>query len=313
MSRHLGVGKETTYGTGVAPVVYFDIVSESLASKHNDEEIKTIRTWSSRQYETLSVSWSGDIEVIANFHDIGILLKHFFGGVTTTGAADPWTHTFPPTTGIPAAGRDGLSLTSEVQRDATATTWRYDGGKITGFGFTAAADSLPKFSFSLMGKGEGTGTAGTPSYETWAPMLSKHIAVTFDGTALDAQSVNLNASFPVDEPSVLGSIEFGKEPTENDVLAVSGDVTVYFEDLVQYNKFDTLADVDIQIKVTDTASRDLEFNLNKCRLTEATPAVSGRERLMATYNFVSYYDTDATENLQIVLKNDSDEVASAAW
>jgi hypothetical protein len=43
--------------------------------------------------------------------------------------------------------------------------------------------------------------------------------------------------------------------------------------------------------------------MNKVRFIQATPHMQGRERLQATYEFESYYDTDATENVQIVLLN----------
>lgn len=300
-NRHFGVGLESTYGTPVAPTRFFDVVNESLTRQQNDEEIKTIRTYSTRKYVTLTEWNGGDAEIIANYQDLTILFYGFYGSTDKTGTT-PKTHTFPASTGL---GIPRPSLTAEVRRDTATQTWRYAGQKVVAFGFTGAVDSVPRMTWGFKGTTEGTGTAATASYQDFDVMLPSHITVSFDGTALDATSVNINAAFSVDDPFVLGSTTFGKEPEETDNLSVSGDVTVLFDSMTQYNKFDGATDIDVSIAITDGAN-SLTFNLDKTRLTAATPNVSMRERLTATYNFTSYYNTDATECLQTILVNDED-------
>jgi hypothetical protein len=82
-----------------------------------------------------------------------------------------------------------------------------------------------------------------------------------------------------------------------------GTVEAYFSSWTDfYNSFDGSSVVDVAIKASRT-SESLTYNLNKCRILQATPHAAGRERLIATVEFESYHDTTATESMQVVLVN----------
>ena len=300
MARHFGVGKETTYGTAVAPTEFSEAIRETLQQNRRFEEITTIRSNSTRVVNQLNSNVGGDVELIGNFQDIGLLLKGFIGSVTTTGAG-PYTHTFPATSGT--TGRSGLSLTAEVSRDSTALTWRYAGCKVVSYSFSASKDQSPRITFGLAGKSEATGTAAAPSFPTFSPMLVQNLTISFDGVSLDCTELSLEAEWPVDEPYVIGSAVYAKEPLDNAVLKVGGSATVLLTDLTQYAKFNGTTDVDIAIACT-SGGLSITHNLNKCRLTAAPINVDGRERLLGRYDFQSFFDATATENLQVVLVND---------
>ena len=300
MSRHFGIGKETVYGTPVVTTEFLELISESLQKEETTEEIEVVRSYSTRKIEQLNTIIRGDVEVILNYQDIGLLLKTFFGGNDTTGT-DPYTHTFPPSTGIPDVGRIGFSLSAELKRD-DALFWKYEGLKVIGIAIAASHDAVPRLTASFLGENEVTSASGdTATYPDFDVALPSHITVNFDATALDAESVNFNAGFAVDEPRKLGSKLLASEPDDLR-LAVGGDVTVLFEDTTQYAKWDGATDVDVQIAITNGVD-SLTFNMNKTRLTQTTPHMTGRERLKGTYNFLSYFDAVATENLQAILVN----------
>lgn len=302
MSRHAGVGTETTYGTGVPSTVFFDLLSESLQKTVNTEELKPIRGFSTRSIVKLSEFVGGDMEVIANFQDAGIMFLHFYGQDPDTSGAGPYVHVWPPSTGL--ANRTN-SLTAEVKRDTTAKTWRYAGCKVTGFGHTGAVDATSKFTWSLKGKSESTGTASTPSYLDFNVMKPSHITVEIDSTSIPARSFALNVGWPVDDPYILGQTTFGVEPIESDVLAVSLDVELLVTDteMTEYAKYDGETDVDIAITITD-GTHTLVYDLDKTIISTSPVNVSGRERLKTTMSFVSYYVSDAIENLKTTLTND---------
>jgi len=300
-ARHIGVGEETTWGTAVTPTRFYEALSESVQREKSYDEIATIRSFSTRQIITLNDLVKGDVEILANYDGIGVLFKHLIGSVDTTGTG-PYTHTFPASTGIPSTDRIGLGLTLEFRRDGSLV-WTYAGAKITGMSHSFGTDQASRMTFSFLAKGETTGSsATTPSYSTLLPMSPSHVTVKFDGTALDAANCVVTVENPVDETFLLGSTSLDKEPDRSDVMKVTASVEVLFDSFTQYAKFQNDSDVDVAIEVTN-GTESLTYNLNKCRLTQATPHMSGRERLKATYEITSYYDTDATENLQIVLTN----------
>ena len=304
MSRHVGVGVESTYGTPVAPTEFTEAVSETLQQVREFENITTIRSNSTRVVNELSNRIEGDIVLTGNFQDIGYLLYSFIGDVDTAGAG-PYNHTFPGSTGT--AGRTGVSSTVEVRRDSDTRTWRYAGCKTTGFQIAASLGQSPQLTFSFVGKSEATGTAATASYPDFDPMLVTDMSISFDGgsTTVDATDISLNCAWPVDNPYAIGSAAFAKEPIDNDVLAVSGSATVLFEDgeMTEYGYFDGSTDVDVQIIISD-GTHSLTVNMNKTRITAAPVNLSGRERLVGTFEWQSFFDTTATENIQIVLTND---------
>ena len=302
MGRHIGVGKETTYGTPVTVTEFSDLKSESMGKELATEEVSTLRAWGITKVNLLNSKVGGDIEIAGNYQDCGLLFKALYGSNDVTGTG-PYTHTFPASTGIPAAGRDGLSLTAEIQRDSAALTFRYAGCKVVGYSLAADASSSPVMTWSFLGKSEGYGTATTASLPTADLMTPPHVTVSFDAVALNAESVNITAAFGIDEPYKMGSAEFALEPISNTAFGITGDVTVYFVNSTQYAKFDGTTDVDIIVAITD-GTHSLTHNINKARLTQVGHAMTFRERLKATYSFSAYHDTTATSSMQTILVND---------
>ena len=300
-ARHLGVGEETTWGTAVTPTRFFEVLSESVHIEKNFENIETIRNYSTREIVKLTEIIKGDVEILANYDGIGILFKHLLGSVdTVTGSIN--THTFPASTGIPSTDRIGLGLTLEVQRDGSLV-WTYAGGKLMGLTHSFGLDQSSRMTLSMMGKSETTASSGTTaSYSTLLPLKPPHITVNLDASALSASSCTLTVENPLDEPFLLGSTGLGAEPDRSVVLKVSASIDLLFDDFTEYDKFSAESDVDIQI-VADNGTESLTYNLDKCRILSATPAVSGRERLTSTLDVEAFYNSDATENLQIVLAN----------
>lgn len=303
MARHFAMGEETTYGTAVTSFdVYMEALSESVQKEIAFERIQTIRTESTRKIEELNTAIRGDVEVVGNYQDLAHAFYALLGSVDTTGAG-PYTHTTPASTGI--ATRP--SWTVEISRDTTAQTWRYAGCILTGISVSVAVDQVMRGTLSFIGKSEATGLISTATYAALDVVLPKECTMNFSGSSVDAISFNLSAAYPVDEPYTLGSTSFAKTPESNDVLAVTGDVTVLFDDMTEYNFFDGSTDVDLQLSATNGTEKFI-VNLDKARLTQATPHLEGRARLQATYAFETYFNTTATENMQVVVVNDQSAV-----
>ena len=303
-ARHVGFGTETTVGTAVAATRFFEALTESVQRVPNMKAIEVIRSYSPVDVVMLSQVVRGDVEFLATYNSIGMLLKNLIGSVDTTTGGAVSTHTFPSSAGIPSTDRVGLGLTGEFRRDGSLI-WKYAGMKATGLTLTVSPDQEAQIGMSFLGMSETTtGTPSTASFAALYPILPSHVIVTFGSTRIAARSLNLTIANPLDEPVLLGSTSLSKEPDRSGVLKVTGTMEALFENFTDfYNQFDGVSVVDIAIRASDT-THSLAVNLNKSRLIQPTPHNNARERLVATIEFESYKDTTSTENIQFILGND---------
>jgi len=303
-ARHLGFGAETVYGTPVAPTKFFEVLSEGVQLEKNFETVPVMRAFSAPEIVELSSVVKGPMELLANFNGIGILYEHLLGHVTTSGAADPYTHTFPGTGGIPDVDRIGMSLTGEIRRDG-ALNWRYSGLKIVSLAQAFGVEQSSRITLGVIGKGETSGvTPASPTYPALQPMRPSFVSVLFDTVALKSRSASISIENPCDEPYLLGGTGLSDEPDRSGLLKVTGQTEVMFSNTTQYDKFVSGVSVNVEIAAVDAVSgHELHYKMAKCRLTQATPHAAGRERLTATYVWESYYNSDDTENIQVVLLN----------
>src|SRR5262245_38336187 len=110
--RHIGFGKELTWGTAVARNKFFEARSENFAPRQENINIETMRSISLRAVDKSHEHWGGPTDLVLNFEEAATFLYMFFGNVTTTGAG-PYTHSLPGTSGVDSARK---SFTAEVKR-----------------------------------------------------------------------------------------------------------------------------------------------------------------------------------------------------
>ena len=303
-NQYVGFAAESTYGTWVAPSSFLEVISENLRTERAFDNIETFRGFSTREIVELNRIVRGDMEVLANYEGLTWLFRYLIGASDTTDdGGGNYTWTFPGSSGIPAADREGQSLAITVRRD-DSLYWNYGGMKPISFGHSFGVDAAQRMTVGWVGKDETTDTTGsTASYPTLKPMDPADAGISFDANALAASSVQINIENPVDELRILGSKVLGREPVRNGVLRVTFTADAVFENFTAfYDSFDGVSDVDVQIS-SSNGTESIIYNFNKCRILQATPAVSGRDRLIATIEGESFYNTDATENVEVVLLN----------
>jgi len=303
-NQYVGFGKETSsYGAYAAPTSFLEIISESLKLERAYDPIETFRSYSTRDMVLLNSIVRGDMEILANYQGLNFLFLYLLGSADyTTGGGN--THTFPASTGIPATDRIGLSLSATVRRD-TSLYWRYTGLKPISFGHQFGIDAAQRMTVGWVGKTETTATTGaTATYPSLLPMDPADASINFSGgSALPATSVQITVENPVDELYVLGSTTIAREPVRNGVLKCTFSADIVFEDFTSfYDYFDGTTTLDTQI-VSTNGTESLTYNFDSCRILQATPAVSGRDRLVATVEGESFYTSDAVENMQVIAIN----------
>lgn len=296
--RHIGIGKESTWNTGVAPTDFFNAVSADLAFQREVEELVTLDVASPRIL-TLGQFVGGTTEVSGNYHALGPLFKALFGAVTTSGVG-PYTHTFPGSSGLTVPRP---SYTIEVRKDG-ALNCRYAGCILGSLGLTSAVDRSVRVSASWLGGSLSTADSpASASYPTFLPILHKELALTIDAQTIYAKSFEVTAEFALDKSfDCSGGVVMSRQPIEVGPFRVTGRIEVPYLGTVEMAKVISGADVDIAAAWTSGTS-SLTLNLNKAKLVGGDPAVQGRERIMHTIEFQSGYDSSTTENLQVVLVN----------
>lgn len=220
----LGIGDEATWGLGVAPTVWLPLTSEKLTAEPNYLESDAVR--SGRRIRTQNAvsigSWKvgGDIGVDFTNKSIGLLFKHMFGTVVTTGPASSlYTHTFTP------GDLSGLGLTVQVGRPDSATgtihPYTYTGCKITDWEIACKAGEYATLGATFMGRQEilqwtladGVTTSGSPTVTSViggfsASDIGKPIsggttaipALSYIGSVTDANTITLSSSSFTNSP-----------------------------------------------------------------------------------------------------------------
>ena len=148
LNASIGFGDETTWGTAVTPTVWVPLVSESLQSEiarlDSEAIITGQRVLRSQQWSLGAETVSGDIGLELNDQSKGLLLKHMFGGSSTTG---PFS----------AADLSGLGLTVQVGIPDTAGTVNpktFAGCKVSSWELGCVAGEIATLGLTVAGRHE---------------------------------------------------------------------------------------------------------------------------------------------------------------
>lgn len=147
LAASVGFGDEVTWGTAVTPTVWVPLVDESIGQEIARMESEAIiagqRVLRSQQWAEGDVSASGDIGLELNDQSKGLLLKHMFGGSSSTGPFSP-------------ADLAGLGLTVQVGvPDVDTGTVRpktLAGGKVSSWEVGLVAGEIATMGLSVVGR-----------------------------------------------------------------------------------------------------------------------------------------------------------------
>lgn len=261
----LGVAKETTPGTGVAPTMWVPWKSLTPKDDYKFEEDTGVRGAPVETYGAVAgvkgseLDFGGDV-----FADsIGFPLSGLLGDVATTGASAPYTHTFALlTTGDTQPVSQTWTLADPIQ------VWQYPGLKFSEVGFKWNADGLLEYTAKAVGFPYATGTS-VPSYSAVQPNASWIGVVQVGGTAVYVQDGEVNIKRATGAIRVSNgsqspySIWAGK-------CGVEGKLTLVMEDLTQFNHManndQPTLDVNFQ-QGTGAALTQLKLHMSKAAFT----------------------------------------------
>jgi hypothetical protein len=212
---YVGVGKETTKGTAVAPTLFFR-PSRPVAPALRQEmaEVPDISTYGVADLIPTARHVEGDLGVIVTPNAIGALLAALLGAPSTTGTNPNYTHTFTPKTTIP---------TFTVEAQSGVGIFRVPGAVVNEMEFSHSATGLLEATARYLGRDKTTqGTAATPTVET-VVFTPTQVSLSVDSGSLQTygEDLRLRLSYPKEVIQTFGS------STPFDILPTGeGDITL---------------------------------------------------------------------------------------
>jgi hypothetical protein len=313
LNAQVGFVAETTYGTGVTPTRFVEFTSESINKNQTRIESSGIRAGKFVQridrWSNSTVGAAGDVSFEISTQGFGLLFKWMLGTSTQTADGTGFKHSYT------WGDLDGLAFTTQVGRPSTAAgvvqPFTYTGCKVTSWTLSQALTDQLMLSLSLDAQNETTATAlATASYSASNDFILSYQqgAATVGGSSVSISQFSLTGNNNLKTDRLfIGATTTKKEPVRNAFLDITGQMTLEFEDLTQYNRF-TGAVPGTAVAITATWDTGITYDTGKnyrliltmpnCRIDGSTPNVANQD--MLTYTLPFRVMTDAANSVSPV-------------
>lgn len=266
-------GKESVYGTAIAPTVRVAVTSANFKPLYNKKDEGLLTGGIGKGLtETMSIKTEGSLSTLAKPESVGYFLAGLFG-VESVSEIDAqtnlYTHTFTP---IGNAETDKLpSYTFTLDRKAGV--YNYNGTKIDSISFSAAAEDRLSLDITTVGKDEATGIAISAALTAEANRAFKfHQAKVYvdDTEFADVDSIKFEYKNNLD--SSIQTTATGKyfaEPTQGTREATSELECIFStaSEVYRNGKFKEDSTLKLVIEFTDDNANVLRFTLPVAQIT----------------------------------------------
>ncbi len=310
---HIGLAKETTFGTPVAATAYVPFVSESIKEEIELVQDPSIRTYLDESEPYLGLKkYSGDLTVEAYPDVIGHILRSAMGAPTTTVKTtdQSYQHVFKPVDADFAALCAVPPLTLEVNRDL-AQAVQYAGCVVDGFSFKCGSgQKIAQFVFNIIAAKRASIAKTTPTFGTVDPLLFNQLTFSIGGSANpDVEDVGVNFKNNLAGKATLaGGTEINR--IVRDALRTADlDVTFDLTSETEYNKFLAGTVGAWQIKLegavigTSTDKFTVQFDFPRVKYSAFPINVGGPKRLTVGAKAKVCHDKTAGYAMQVTLIN----------
>lgn len=253
----LGIAKEATSGTPVAPTMFIPATSMKPGDELKYLEDKGYRGSMVDVYGLIAGPQTSSYDYDANVHldSVGFALSGVLGDVATTGTAAPYTHT------IAAYNGTGTPTTYTITDYSAVETRQNPGCLFTECAFKFSGTDIFSYSAKAVGLKSVTSTKPAPSWSTFTPMAGWSGAIQIGGasnlTVLDGE---VSIKQKVDPLMTLGS----QSPYSmwEGVTQVDGKLTLIMEDATQLSNYLNNSQPALDIKYTQ-GTNSLELHMSK--------------------------------------------------
>lgn len=313
----LGIAKETTYGTRVAPTRFFPFTAESLAFAYNRYFSAALGSgrWT-RPSITTTKSGTGSISGEVTTTGLGYLLQGLHGN-TVTPVQDGATTSYTQTHTLDTPPDKSFSIQVQTPPVTSATLVAQDllGVMMSGITFSWDAGGVLMFEIPMivnnMDTAQSLATYTAPS--AWTMLSFAGGSLTIGGVAqtdiTGSGSVTIANSLR-DDAFALGSSGAMAKPVETDKPTGEGTFTADFVDLTHFNRVvnNTNADVVLKFEGATIASSfkyTLQVTIPDCVFTSPRPQVGGPGPVSQE---VTFSNASTTNDPVVVLYRSTDTV-----
>lgn len=312
---HVGLGKETTWGTAVSANDYIRFASEGL-----NEEIEQVISEviygiadEGASFEG-SRSVSGDLTFDVYPNMVGHLLRSAFGAPVTTqpdAAGNPtvYQHVFTP---VQANFSNVCALppyTFEVHRDLEQA-FQYAGTVVNDLTFNFGTDSkIMQGTASVIAKKLSLIAKTTPTFETTNPFLWNQATITINGAANnDIETLQFGINNSLEGRATMDGTKDISRILRNGKRTFPISFTFVLKDLAEFNRFRSQNEVTAKIElvgatISGTHNFKLTIDIPKLRYTAFPINVGGAETLTAQVEGVAKYDAAQAHAMKVTLVN----------
>ena len=257
MSRYLGVGKQSAWGTSVAPTEWLDPITIDIKTEKEPLQLRTISNRLVQKFLEGKIVVTGDIETPANPEAIGLLLLATFGNVSSTAQTASTQHVFTPKTKYDEVPP---FLTLEIGSDNVYRRILDVIGASLAIEFPPG--EIVSCRFSILGSKEESSTEQSPSFPDARPFTANDATVTLGGASaeLRALSIEFNNNPSTDHHHVIGSRYLTRHELGD--LEVTGSMDLLFDSRDELDRFlnddETSLTIDL---IGETISGDEKYEL----------------------------------------------------
>jgi len=299
----IGVGKESAWGTGVAPTQFYNGTESISEARARLREAITFGSRAMQPADAGRLSISGAISGIhARPAGIGHLLRAALGAPVTTGASTPYTHVFTPakTKFSPEAALPSYSIT--VKR-ASNMIQRFAGAQLNRLTLTQPKDGALAIDTDWIAKAVSDESDTVIVQDAGSRFLFQHLAVLRDAVAFPyLESVtfaienNLEVEEVLDGTDVISGVDFGDS-------AINIDMVCSFRNVADYADFKANTTRPWKFTWTIDANTSLEIVIPKLNISSYAPAIGAAGRLTIPMAGQAEHDSVAGYGIQVTLKN----------
>jgi hypothetical protein len=195
----LAIGKESVWGTPVADTMLINYGSESLApAVKKTEEESLLAAKAAAGYDLMGINVAGDFSGILKPENAGFIIKAALGGTDTNvpnhgGVTGQTQHT------IIGAAANGVFPSYTLIVDRKAAIKRYSGCKVDNLKITAKSGDYVRFTVTVKGKDESTGTIATAVPPTKKAYKMIGATLNLGASAMEITSVELDYQNQMDD------------------------------------------------------------------------------------------------------------------
>lgn len=312
----LGIVKETTYATRVAPTRFFPFTAESLAFQYNRYFSQALGSgrWA-RPSITTTKSGTGSLTGEVPTTGFGYLLQFLHGNtvvpVLDSGTSYTQTHT------LDTALDKSATIQVQTPPVTSSTLLPQDLLGVMMSGLTLSWDAAGVLTWEMPCVINNLDTA--QSLATYTAPTSWSM-LSFAGGSLSIGGVNqtditgsgsVNVGFNLrDDAFALGTSGTMAKPVETAKPTAGGSFTADFNDMVHYNRVvnDTSADIILKFEgtiITGALKYTMQITIPSCKFTQPRPQVSGAGPVQQE---VTFENSAGTSQPPVVVYRSTDSV-----